>query len=155
MAIAAACVAAVAVAGFAESKSSSTPRLPISFPNLGYRPYPPRLPAGLPHDAVLVVDLTNAGGIHPASLRFASDATLSGAHWTGWGAATTTGRGTATVRICTPSCGGGHDAQYPATMTLSGIRTCGAHRYYEQARVMLTTAKGPKPWGAFIRPPCS
>lgn len=155
IAVAAACVAAIAVAGFAESKSGSSPRLPITFPDLGYHYYPPRLPTGLARNEVVVVDMTNAGSVRPPNLRFASDGTLSGAHWTDWGAATSTAHGTATVRICSPNCGGGHDARYPATMVLSGVRTCGEHRYYERARVTLTTPQGPKPWGAFIRTGCS
>lgn len=133
----------------------SDPPPPIKFPDLGYRYQPPRLPAGLPAGAVVVVDMTNTGSVRPAGLRFASDGTLSGARWSHWGAVTATAQGTARVRICTPNCGAGHDARYPAKMVLSGIRICGPRRYYERAQVTLATAKGPEPWGAYIHPPCS
>lgn len=125
------------------------------FPGLGYRFYPPHLPQGLAKDAVVVVDMTNTGRVRPAAMRFASDATLSAARWSTWGAGTATAHGTATVQICTTSCGAGHPAHYPATMVLTGIRTCGRTRYYKRARVTLTTARGPRPWGAFLRVPCS
>ncbi len=152
--IAALSAAALGVAGCGGAGKSDPP-IPIKFPGLGYRYQPPRLPAGLPAGAVLVVDMTNAGSVRPAGLRFASDGTLSGARWSAWGAVTTAAQGTATVRICTPNCGGGHDARYPARMVLSGIKLCGHHHYYERAQVTLTTAKGPEPWGAYIHAPCA
>lgn len=124
------------------------------FPGRGYRTEPPHLPRGLADNAVVVVDMTNAGRVRPTGLRFASDATLSRARWTDWGASTTTARGLATVWVCTSSCGAGHATQYPATMVLTGIRSCGHARYYERARVKLTTVAGSRPWGAFLRVPC-
>ncbi|MFZ0039730.1 MAG: hypothetical protein WAK93_00360 [Solirubrobacteraceae bacterium] len=135
--------------------SSQTSSAALKFPGLGYHYYPPHLPKGLAKNAVVVVDLTNSGRVAPAAMRFASDATLSGARWTAWGSDSTTGHGTATVRICSPNCGAGHFSRYPATMVLKGVRTCGAHRYYESARVTLTTVKGPVAWGAFVKVPCS
>lgn len=125
------------------------------FPGLGYRAYPPHLPPGLAKGAVVVVDMTNTGRVRPAGLRFASDGTLSAARWSTWGAGTATAHGTATVQICTTSCGAGHPVRYPATMVLTGIRTCGQTRYYEQARVTLMTVRGPRRWGAFLRVPCA
>jgi hypothetical protein len=132
----------------------STPNVPISFPDLGYRYVPPRLPTGLPASAVVVVDITNTGSVRPAELHFASDGELTRARWADWGGALATGHGTATVRICTPSCGGGHSARYPATISLRGIKVCRGRRFYERATVTLSTAKGSRPWGAYIRAPC-
>jgi hypothetical protein len=141
-------VLAVAACGNSQRKAL------VPFPGLGYRYVAPRLPAGLPAGAVLVVDMTNAGSVRPASLQFASDATLSRLRWTAWGGALATGQGTATVRICTPSCGGGHNASYPATVSLQGIKVCSGRRFYERATVTLTTAKGSRSSGAYIHAPC-
>lgn len=148
-----AALTAASIAGCGAA-ASSRPKPALRFPNLGYRAYAPHLARGVPRNAVIVVDMTNAGRVAPTALRFASDGLLSGAHWTRWGDATTTAHGTATVRVCSPNCGGGRSVRYPATMVLSGIRTCGDRRYYERARVTLRTVKGPRPWGAFIHAPC-
>jgi hypothetical protein len=148
--------AALALAGCgATAGAQPSAHKPLaSFPDLGYRYIAPHLPPGLSRDAVLVVDLTNTGRVAPASLRLASDTTLSSAHWSGWGAASTTGHGTATVLICSPDCGAGHYERYPATVVLSRIKACGSHRFYESGRVTLTTVKGPRPWGAVLKDPC-
>jgi hypothetical protein len=147
--------AALALAGCGAGASAETsPHLPITFPDLGYRYIPPHIPPGISPGTVLVVDLTNFARVKPANMRLASDSTFSGARWTSWGAPSTTGQGTATIRICSPSCGGGHDANYPATVVLSDINACRSHRFYETARVTLATVEGPKPWGAVLRAPC-
>ena len=125
------------------------------FPHLGYHPTAPRLPAHLARDTVVAVGLTNHGYVRPSGMRLASDATLQNARWRDWGASTAEAHGTATVQICTSSCGAGHPTRYPATVRFSGIRTCGSVRYYERARLTLATVKGPRPWGAFLRVPCS
>lgn len=39
--------------------------------------------------------------------------------WQNWGSATAIGTGTAMVDNCKPSCAQGHDAMYPATVTVS------------------------------------
>lgn len=125
-----------------------------SFPSLGYRAVAPRLPAGARAGAALVVDLTNTGSIAPGSMRVASDATAAGLRWSRWGSEQTTGRGTATVRICTTSCGAGKNRDYPATITLTGLKRCRTHRFYERAQMRLRTAHGSQSWGAFVRVPC-
>lgn len=147
--------AALALAGCGAGASARTsPQVPVKFPNLGYRYIPPHVPAHVSANTALVVDLTNIAHVEPQSMRLASDSTFSGAHWTNWGAPTATGRGIATIRICDPNCGGGHDAHYRATVMLSGIKSCRSHRFYETARVSLDTVAGPKPWGAVLRTPC-
>lgn len=148
-------LAALALAGCgASAGAQSPPKPPVPFPNLGYRYIPPHLPRGAPPSTVFVVDLSNVGFVHPASMRLDPDATLSGAQWTGWGAPTATGRGVATVRICTPSCGGGHDARYPAAVVLGSVKACDGHRFYENGTMTLTTADGPRRFGVALRTPC-
>jgi hypothetical protein len=147
--------AALALAGCgAGAAAQTTPQVP-NFPDLGYRYVPPQIPAGVPHSTALAVDLTNVGRVRPQAMQLASDTTLSGASWTGWGAPTATARGIATVRICSPSCGGGYTERYPATVTFSGLKTCRSYRFYLSASVTLDTVKGPRPWGAFLKDPCS
>ncbi len=148
-------LAALALAGCGASAGAQTSTQPlVKFPDLGYRYIPPQLPRGVSNRAVLVVDLTNTGRVQPAALRLASDTTLSGARWSGWGAPSATGHGIATIHVCSPNCGGGHDVRYPATLVLSGIKGCGAHRFYEHVRLTINTVDGPRPWGAVIQPPC-
>lgn len=147
-------LAAVAVAGCGGSHPKPSSAL-LTFPGLGYKPYPPHVARAVPSDAVLVVDQANAGRVAPAGLRFASDGQIGDVRWSGWGDRVTTGLGTATVRICTPDCGAGRSVRYPARMVLSGIQTCDGRRYYKRASVTLQTVKGPRPWGAFIHAPCT
>jgi hypothetical protein len=104
---------------------------------------------------VLAVDLDNLGRVRPEAMPLDSDASLSDARWTDWGAPTTVGHGMATVRICDPDCGGGYDASYPATVVLSQIRACRSYRFYERASMTLATVKGPRAWGAYLKDPCS
>jgi hypothetical protein len=148
--------AALALAGCgATAGAQTTSQSAINFPDLGYRYIPPHIPAGITHGTALAVDLANVARIQPPAMRLASDTVLSGARWSDWGASTTTGRGIATVRICNPSCGGGYDERYPATVVFSQLKACRSYRFYESASVTLDTVKGPRPWGAFLKDPCS
>jgi hypothetical protein len=148
--------AALALAGCGAGASAQTQvHLPVTFPNLGYRYIPPRIPPGVSSSTALVVDLTNLARVAPQSMQLASDSSLSGARWADWGAPHTTGHGTATIHVCSPNCGAGHDVRYSATVALSHLKTCGSHRFYEAATVTLDTVEGPKAWGAVVRTPCS
>jgi hypothetical protein len=147
--------ALLALAGCgAGAAAQTTPQVP-TFPDLGYQYIPPQIPSGVPHGTALAVDLTNVARMRPQAMRLASDTTLSGASWAGWGTPKASARGTVTVRICTPSCGGGKDQHYPATVVFSDIKACRSYRFYESARVTLDTIKGPRGWGAFLKDPCS
>jgi hypothetical protein len=150
------CVAAaLALAGCGASAGAHpTRKPPVPFPDLGYRYIAPRLPRGAGANTVFVVDLSNVGFTHPTGMRLDPHAVLSGASWSDWGAAHATGRGQATVRICSPSCGGGHDARYPATVVLSSVKTCSGHRFYESGTMTLTTADGPRRFDVSVRKPC-
>lgn len=147
--------AALALAGCgAGAAAQTTPQVP-TFPDLGYQYIPPQIPSGVPHGTVLAVDLSNVARNRPQAMRLASDTTLSGAAWAGWGSPKATGRGTVTVRICTPSCGGGSNQRYQATVVFSNLKSCRSYRFYESAHVTLDTVKGPRGWGAFLKDPCS
>lgn len=141
-------------AGASAQTTSPVPK-PITFPDLGYRYIPPHIAPGTPHGSAVAVDLTNTGRIQPQAMQLASDTTLSGAHWTGWGGPTATARGIATVRICNPSCGGGYTERYPATVVFDDLKACRSYRFYLSASVKLDTVEGPRPWGAFLKDPCS
>lgn len=126
----------------------------MKFPSLGHRSVAPRLPAGVSAQTMLVVDFRNVGAVAPAQMRLASDTTATRLRWTSWGTARTTATGSATVRICTSSCGAGYFRTYPVTLTLSGLARCRSHRFYDRATLVLHTATGTKPWGALINDPC-
>jgi hypothetical protein len=149
-------VAALAAAGCGGSGSRPVTNGDgiVTFPNLGYKPRAPRLAASAAGSA-LVVGLTNAAAVRPARMQLASDAAASDLRWSRWGAATATAHGTVTVRICSPNCGGGSDRRYPATLTLSGIHRCRGHGFYERASLSLATVQGRRPWGAYVKTPCS
>jgi hypothetical protein len=49
---------------------------------------------------------------------------LSGLRWSSWGASGAAASGTAHQNDCTPNCAAGHFHAYPATVTLSALRTC-------------------------------
>jgi hypothetical protein len=149
-----ACLSAT-ICGCGASAPATRTDVLAHFSDLGHRHEAPRLPAHLGRGTVVALSVTNQGYVRPTSLRLASDATFSSARWSSWGTARTTGHGTATVQICTSSCGAGHPARYRARVVFSGIRTCGATRYYEHAQITLSTVKGPRPWGAFLQVPCS
>jgi hypothetical protein len=148
-------LAALALAGCGASAGAQTATGPlVKFPDLGYHPVPPHLAHAVPPSAVLVDDLTNTASVAPAAMRVASDTTFGGARWSGWGGPSATGHGIATVRICKPDCGGGHDVRYHATLVLSAVKACGAHRFYERVRLTLSTVDGPRQWGAVVTAPC-
>lgn len=148
--------AVLALAGCgAGASAQTTPQLPVTFPNLGYRYIPPHIPRGVSPGTTLAVDLSNVARIRPPNMRLASDTVLGGASWTGWGAPTATARGTVTVRICNPDCGAGRDERYPATVVFSRLEACRSYRFYESASVTLDTVQGPRPWGAFLKDPCA
>jgi hypothetical protein len=147
--------AALALAGCgAGAAAQTTPQVP-TFPDLGYRYIPPQIAPGVAHGSALAVDLTNVGRIRPPAMQLASDTTLSDARWTGWGGPTAIAHGIADVRICNPSCGAGYNERYPATVQFTNVKSCRSYRFYLSATVTLDTVKGPRPWGAFLKDPCS
>jgi hypothetical protein len=68
----------------------------------------------------------------PAAYRLSVDGTgfLTGMTWQDWGQPTTVATGTLNEDNCVPSCGQGTYHQYPATITLSGIKAAAGESYY-------------------------
>ena len=86
-------------------------------------------------DAVLRPTIPNCGRpvVAPKALTLAcADANygLVRMSWRHWGAATTTGTGSASANDCTPYCAAGHFHTYPVTATASRLRACRAGRQY-------------------------
>jgi hypothetical protein len=152
------CIGAVALAGCGGSGVKPVTAADnglVTFPGLGYKPVAAKVPRSAAAGSALVVGLTNTGSTEPHQMQLASDTSATGLRWSGWGTSTAVGHGTATIHICTSSCGAGFDRRYPATLTLSVLRTCGHHRFYERAALRLATTKGRRRWGAFVKTPCA
>ena len=143
-----------ALAGCGASAGARPDPKPLATPVIHYDPTPPRLPAGRPPGVLYVVDLTNAGAVKPATVAFASDGTLLRLQWSRWGGSPAVAHGTAVVRLCQPDCATGQVVQYPATVTLSGVKACDRARFYVDASVVAETRRGPWHLGSFIRNPC-
>lgn len=152
-AAAAAVVLATAVAGCGASASPPDPK-PISTVPTEHNPAPPHLPAHHSADSVFVLDLTDRAAIQPDTVEFALHGTLERMHWSHWGAAVANGHGTASVRICTPSCVDGHTVDYPATVTLSHPASCFGAHFYGDSSIVAETQRGPWRLGSLIRNPC-
>lgn len=146
-------VLATAVAGCGPSASAPDP-VPVSTVPTGHKPAPPHLPAHHPAGAVFVLDITDQATLRPATVDFASNATLVRMQWSQWGGAVADGHGTAAVRICTPSCVTGHTVEYPATVTLSHPASCYGARFYGVSSIVAETRRGPRRLTSFIRNPC-
>ena len=137
----------------AGAAAQTTPQVP-TFPDLGYRYIPPQIPAGVAHGSALAVDLSNVGRmrprpcVSPPTPRSATRAGRVGGAERDW-ARHRDGPGPH------PSCGGGRDRHYQATVVFSHIKDCRSYRFYESATVTLNTVEGPRAWGAFLKDPCS
>ena len=152
-AAAAALAAAMVVAGCGASAAPPDPK-PVSSVPTEHEPAPPHLPAQHPAQAIFVLDLTDRATVQPTTVYFAQHATLERMQWSHWGAAVANGRGTAVVRICTPSCVRGHTADYPATVTLSHRTSCFGANFYGDSSIVAETRRGPWRLASFIRNPC-
>jgi hypothetical protein len=142
------------IAGCGASAGARPDPKPVSTPLIHYHPTPPRLPAGHTPGTLYVVDLTNVGAVKPAKVAFASDATLLHVQWSSWGGSAAVGHGTAVVRLCQPDCATGRIVPYPATVKLSGVKSCDHARFYVDSSVVADTRRGPWHLGSFMRNPC-
>ena len=89
-----------------------------------------------------------AQAIAPASMTLTcADANygLAAMKWQSWGAARTTGSGSASANNCTPNCAAGKFESYPVTATASAVDTCLSGRK-QYTRLVLTYA-GARPAG--------
>ena len=106
--------------------------------------------------AIGIVDLTGTIGIEPATLETAADATLEGVRWSSWGEGGAEGAGELRMLDCQPTCAGGGSDRVPATIKLSGVKTCDGRRYFETGEVLLDpkdTPSGEQP-ATYLRAPC-
>lgn len=144
---------ATAVAGCGPSASAPNPT-PVSALTSHHKPAPPHMPAQHPAGAVFVLDLTDQAAVQPATVDFASNATLEDMRWSHWGGGVANGRGTVALRDCTPSCVNGHTVKYPVTVTLSHPASCFGAHFYGDSVIVAETARGPQRLPSFIRNPC-
>lgn len=152
-AAAAAVALAVVAAGCGTSASRPDPTPVSAVPNT-HTPAPPHLPAHHAAGAIFVVDLTDTAAVRPSTLEFALHGTLERMQWSNWGGPAASGRGTALVRICTPSCVDGHTASYPTTVTLSHRASCFGANFYGDSSIVVETTRGRQKLASFLRNPC-
>ena len=103
-----------------------------------------------------IVDLTGTIAIEPSTLETASDATLEGVRWSSWGEGGAEGSGELLLLDCQPTCAGGGTNRVPATVKLSGVKTCDGRRYFASGEVLLdpkATPSGQQP-ASYLRAPC-
>ena len=103
-----------------------------------------------------VVDLTGTVAIEPSTLDTASDATLERVRWSRWDEDGAQGTGELRLLDCQPTCVSGGTDRVPATITLTGVKTCDGRRYFETGAVRLVTKDSPsgEPPATYIRAPC-
>jgi hypothetical protein len=142
-----------AVYGPAKAAAGVTPPVPV--PKL----VPPaaEVAKALDGGSIGVVDPGGVVSIEPSALETASDAGLSGLHWSSWGEEGAVGSGSFRVLTCQPTCAGGGSDLVPAQIVLSGVKTCGERRYFERGEVKIAAADAP-PGGrqpaTYLRAPC-
>jgi hypothetical protein len=123
-------------------------------------PVPPRrepsaaVARSLAAGAIGVVDLTGAVGVRPKQLVTAKDGLLQALKWTRWGADGAEGRGSLRMLVCQPTCAGGQIEQLPAVIRLTGVRTCGAARYFATSKLVVDPAPADGQPASYVRAPC-
>jgi|1186.fasta_scaffold476669_2 hypothetical protein len=146
--------------------ASSSPELPAATPTIdisrfgprhavaGATPAPIKLPAlrgSVPAGEVGVVDVSGLVSARPEMLQTSEDASLQHLAWSSWSADGASASGEFRVLDCQPNCATGHSRKVPATVALSGVKTCDGRRYFGRAVVKL--ASGPAPT-SYVRAPC-
>jgi hypothetical protein len=152
-ALVAAAGAAMALSACGASASRPDPT-PVTAIVNEHKPAPPHLPAHHAASAVFVLDLTDHATVRPATLFPSADGTLEHMQWSNWGAAVTSGHGTAVLRICTPSCVKGYIVSYPVTVTLSHPSSCFGAHFYAASSLVAETKHGPWRLISYLRNPC-
>jgi hypothetical protein len=114
----------------------------------------PAVARALDDGAIGVVDLSGTVAIEPSSLDTASDLTLSGVHWTSWGAGGATGAGTLRIVTCQPTCASSGTKDVPARIELSGVKSCSGRRYFAHGRVLVDPADAASEPVTYVRAPC-
>jgi hypothetical protein len=131
-------------------------RPPAIAPKLQTPPDP--VAAQLRAGAVGVVDVAGRVAIRPASLDTSDDGTLEQLSWSHWGDDGAAGSGQLRLTECQPNCASGGVKTIPATVTLSGVKTCDGRRYFDEAKIEIDPAQAPdgdsgQP-AAYVRAPC-
>jgi hypothetical protein len=139
-----------AVYGPSEPSKTADPTIPV--PRL-VAPSP-TVARALDRGEIGVVDLSGAVGIEPAALDTAADLSLSGVHWTSWGAEGASGVGTLRIVTCQPSCAASAFKDVPARIELSGVKTCSGRRYFERGRVLIDPKDSATEPVTYLRAPC-
>ena len=114
---------------------------------------PPAPPPGTPPGEYLVVDLRGRALARPERLEFASDATLTGLRWSGWGEERAQATGEAEILVCQPTCADGRLRRQPAAVVLSEPVDCDGVTYYGAAEVRSGEGSSQAP-AAYIEAPC-
>jgi hypothetical protein len=145
---------------------SSSSELPAATPTIdmsqfgprhavaGATPAPIKLPAlrgSVPAGEVGVVDISGRVSARPGTLQTSADSSLQRLVWSSWSADGASASGEFRVLDCQPNCATGHTRTVPATVELSGAKTCEGRRYFGRAVVKL--ASGPAPT-SYVRAPC-
>jgi len=127
---------------------------PIPIPDL--RPPSGEVARELEAGAVGVVDVTGAVGVRPTVLDTARDSRVESVTWTRWGEAGAEGTGDLRTRDCQPNCARGLTQTIPATIRLTGVRSCDGRRYFAAAQVRIDPARSPsgEQPATYVRAPC-
>jgi hypothetical protein len=105
----------------------------------------------VPAGEVGVVDISGRVSARPRTLPTSTDGSLQRLVWSSWSADGAAASGEFRVLDCQPNCATGHTRTVPATVELSGVKTCEGRRYFGRAVVKL--ASGPAPT-SYVRAPC-
>ncbi|HUB43263.1 MAG TPA: hypothetical protein VMA72_30790 [Streptosporangiaceae bacterium] len=90
----------------------------------------------------------------PAELLMSGDGTLyaTGLTWSGWGAATATGHGTAEANNCQPDCAKGTLSAHPVTIVLSRPVRWHMDMVYSRASFSIPSLHDDQTWSAGLIP---
>jgi hypothetical protein len=96
-------------------------------------------------ERVYVTGTGRGGGrsYKPRDLPFGTRSAIVGLRWTGWGSATTVGRGRVEYNSCVPNCAQARPSYYPVRATLTRRRACNNYPQYLTLRFTYTTAARP------------
>lgn len=109
-----------------------------------------RLEAG----EVALVDLQGAIGIRPRTLEFAKGGRMEDVTWSAWTDTGAEGRGTMVGLVCDPSCAQGTKLSVPATIVLGEPVACPAGRFFDRARIEVSSSDPDAPSTSWLAAPC-
>lgn len=83
-----------------------------------------------PAAAPVYIRTAGAWKQHPTRLIVGASTPLTALRWSNWGASTAVGHGTFLADNCQPTCAAGTITSRPATITVTGIKTCRGLQVY-------------------------